>query len=123
MGLIEIDEKITEGTTVGVDLSSTIPMTLCQNVFLVAGNKYTLSFDLFTSVRIQNLTGRAYLNNVLLTSVYIPTNFTFKTHVFTFYASQNFNTLCFNETHSAAPPFPYMPNAGGVIDNFSLFIV
>ena len=123
MGAIEITNKFSEGTTVGVDLSSNIPMTLCQNVVLAAGNKYTLSFDLYASVRIQNLTGRAFLNNALLTSVYIPTNLTFKTQVFTFYASQDLNTLCFNETHSGAPPFPYMPNVGGVIDNFSLYIV
>ena len=107
-------------TTTGVDLSATIPMTLCQDVILEPGSQYTLSFDIFTHLVTQQMTARAYLNNILLTSLYIPTNCTFKKNLFTFFASQSLNTFCFNETHSATPPFPYYPNYGGLIDNISL---
>ena len=31
--------------------------------------------------------------------------------------------LCFNDTHSAAPPFPYYVNTGAQIDNISLIVV
>lgn len=123
MGNIQIQNSYTEYTTTGVDLSSSVPMTFCQNLVLAAGSKYILSFDLYSTLRCQKMLGKAYLNGVLLTSVYIPTNFTFSTQVYTFYADRNINTICFNETHSAAPPFGYQLNVGGFIDNISLFLI
>ena len=98
-------------------------MTLCQDVMLVPGNEYLLSFDMFTPMIIYKMTGKAYLNQVLLTQLYIPTNCTFQTQVYKFYADQRLNTLCFNETHSAAPPFSYDPGYGGLIDNISLVLI
>lgn len=96
-------------------------MTLCQNIILQIGSRYRLSFDLFTTVRWQKMFGRVYLNDNFLSSMYIMNKSTFQTLVYSFYANQSFNTFCFNETHSAAPPFSYMPSSGGIIDNISLY--
>ncbi len=90
-----------------VELSSTIPMTLCQDINLGVGSKYILSFDLFTGFGCQNMTGNAYLSDKLLTSVYIASNTEFRTQVFSFYADKSPNTLCFNETHQPTPPYVY----------------
>lgn len=98
-------------------------MTLCQNINLVAGSKYTLSFDIYAYFAIQNLTAKAYLNDILLTKLYIANRTTFGNQVFSFYVDRNLNSFCFNETHSAAPPFPYYDNGGGFIDNVSLILV
>lgn len=69
------------------------------------------------------MTGKAFLNGILLTSIYVPTKDTFMTNVFSFYADRSKNSLCFNESHSAAPPFPYSPTNGGFIDNISLILL
>lgn len=53
--------------TVCADLSSTAPITLCQNINLVAGSQYILSYDIYAFAAIQNITARAYLNSILLT--------------------------------------------------------
>lgn len=58
-------------TTVAVDLSSSIPMTLCQNINLNAGSKYTLSYDIYSYVTCQNMTAKVFLNGVLLTDLFI----------------------------------------------------
>ena len=123
MGQVQLQKLTTESTTIGVDLSSTIPITLCQNVSLTAGSKYNLSFDMYTCLKIQNMLGRAYLNGNLLTQIFIPTNSTFVTKKYSFFADRNQNSLCFNETHTGASPFPYNNNVGGVIDNITLFLV
>ncbi len=82
-----------------------------------------LSFDIFTPLVAVKMTVRAYLNGILITQLYIPSNCTFKTKVDTFYANKTLNTLCFNETHSPAPPFAYKSDYGGLIDNISLFLI
>lgn len=74
-------------------------------------------------MRVNNMLGKAYLNGALLTTLYIPTNFTSKTKVYHFKADREQNVLCFNETHSAAPPFAYSQGIGAQIDNVSLILV
>ena len=43
-----------------------------------------MSFDFRTPLYLQNALGKVYLNGLLLTTVYIPTNFTIKNHVYNF---------------------------------------
>lgn len=123
LGSIELKQELINITTVAVDLSSSMPMTLCQNVNLVARGKYTLSFDMYNYIECQNMTAKAFLNGVLLTELYVPTQATYKSKVYTFSADRNANTFCFNESHSPAPPFSCNSDVGGMIDNISLYLV
>lgn len=71
-------------------------MTLCQDVILTIGSLYVLSFDLYTTVRCSNMFGRVFLNDELLTMVFIGGDTKFRTHVSNFSADRTHNTLCFN---------------------------
>ena len=67
------------------------------------------------------LTG--YLNNYNISSLYIGTPNTFGNQTSYFYAKEIKNQLCFNEVHSANPPYIGTFNfagTGGMIDNISV---
>lgn len=63
MGLVEILKVFNPITTTCVDMASSIPMTLCQNIALVPRSKYTLTFDIFSYITCQNMSAKAYLND------------------------------------------------------------
>jgi hypothetical protein len=48
MGLIEIKSLVAYPTTYSIELSSSAPYTLCQNVQLNYGRKYKIQYSLFS---------------------------------------------------------------------------
>lgn len=83
-------------TTLVVDLSNSAPMTLCQNVSLTIGELYNLSYGLYSPYYSQNMIGKAYINDILVTSMTIPDPDTFSTQYYVFNASFSNNVICFN---------------------------
>lgn len=71
-------------------------MTLCQNVILTVGLRYNLSFSIYSPVYIQNMTAKAYINNILIGQMVIPNPDTFQTLVTPFYANVTSNAICFD---------------------------
>ena len=71
-------------TTHGVDLSSTIPMTLCQNINLLPNQKYSIKYSLYVPAQFSNIILTGYINNVNITSLYAagPNTFHNKTTYF-----------------------------------------
>ena len=114
--IIEIVESTHDVTTLGVDMSGYAPMDLCQDVKISVGSKYRLSFSLY-SFTFKTMIGKAWINKVQVSEVFIPSKFSFGNSTHIFYASQQFNTFCLNETHAGAPG-----NIGGIIDNISLLL-
>lgn len=96
LGSIQIKQITSKNTTLGVDLSNTAPMTLCQNVSLTVGDTYNLTYGIYSPVYSQNMVAKAYINDILVTQVGIspPDTFSWKSYVFTATLSSNF--ICFN---------------------------
>ncbi len=56
-------------TTNCIELSSTVPYTLCQNVQLNDGRKYKIEYSLFRMLYFQSITLTAHLNNINISSL------------------------------------------------------
>ena len=93
---MEFKKLLTIGTTVSVDLSSTLPMTLCQDIILKPQVKYQIKYSLYVIIKLMKMTLTVHLNNVNISSIYIDTPSTFGNQTDYFYAVDVNNQLCFN---------------------------
>lgn len=97
MGPIEIKSLKGTTTTNSIDLSGSIPYTLCQDVQLTACRKYEIQYSLYSITIFEKLLVTAYINMVNISSLVLigPNVFGKQTQYFIPNITGT-NQLCFN---------------------------